>query len=70
MVRREVVKQGYKLDVLIDDRDPRVRAQVAMYGSVLEKLANDSNAKVREIAKLNLKINDLFSDILLNEAGK
>ena len=40
-VRAEIARNGFALDVLIEDEDPRVRLAVAQQGYELDRLLND-----------------------------
>ena len=50
-----LAKQGYGLDILVNDKDYDVRAEVAKHGYGLDKLVNDKDYDVRSIAKRKLK---------------
>ena len=67
-VRKEVARQGYELDKLINDEDWCVRYEIAKQGYGLDKLINDKNWRVRcEVAKqghgLDILINDEDYDV-------
>jgi hypothetical protein len=55
IIREAVAKQGYGLDILINDRDSLVRLEVARQGYGLDKLINDEIFHVREIAAEKLR---------------
>lgn len=62
-VKREIAKQGYHLDILICDRDPSVRLEVAKHSFGLEQLVNDISWEVRrEIAKQGYHLDILKDD--------
>ena len=58
-VRKEVAKQGYGLDKLVNDEDEDVRKEVAKHGYGLDKLINDKDWEVRleVLHQLELKKN-------------
>ncbi len=49
-VRIAVAKQGYGLEVLVNDKSPNVRAEVAMQGYKLHELSKDPSQLVRKAA--------------------
>ena len=63
--RKEAAMAGYKLDILINDIDWRVRWEVANHGYGLDKLVNDENVDVRCIAAW--KGNAVILDKLMND---
>ena len=50
-VRRTVARQGYGLNILVNDSDDNVREEVARQGYGLDILINDTNTYVRSIAR-------------------
>ena len=56
-VKYEVAKQGFCLDILINDEDWAVRCEVARQGYGLDKLINDRNWDVQDMARQ--KLNEL-----------
>lgn len=51
-----VARQGYGLDILIDDPIADVRMEVAEQGYGLDKLVHDSYYKVKRLAKKQLRL--------------
>lgn len=67
-VRAELAKQGYKLDVLVNDTSAIVRCEVAKQGYGLDILVKDKSSFVRkEVARkgygLDILVNDEDSDV-------
>ena len=67
-VREAIAKQGYGLDILINDEDERVREAVAEQGYGLDKLINDNHGWVRaRVAEqgygLDILINDTHESV-------
>jgi hypothetical protein len=68
LVRAELAKQGYKLDVLVNDTSDIVRREVAKQGYGLDMLVKDKSSFVRkEVARkgygLDILVNDEDSDV-------
>lgn len=50
--RLKVAKDGYRLDILIKDKNWKIRCAVAEHGYGLDKLVHDNNYSIRcEVAK-------------------
>ena len=63
IVRYEIAKQGYELDILINDVDWEVRCEVAKQGYRLDILINDEDSDVRrEVAKHGYGLDKLIND--------
>ena len=67
-IRCEIAKQGFCLDILINDVDWIVRCEVARHGFCLNILINDESCEVRwEVASqgygLNILINDIDTEV-------
>ena len=62
-IRNEAAKQGYGLDILINDEDFDVRSEVACQGYGLDILINDKNERVRrEVAEHGYGLDILVND--------
>ena len=62
-IRREIAKQGFCLDILVDDKDYYVRWEVAKHGYKLDNLVNDKHWCVRsEVAKQGFCLDKLIND--------
>ena len=63
ITRSEVAKQGFCLDILINDKKSSVRYEVAKQGYGLDKLINDEDRSVRcEIVKQGYGLDKLIND--------
>jgi hypothetical protein len=62
-VRFVLASLGFVPEILVNDRDPTVRAKVAYNGDFLEKLVNDPNPVVR----MKVASNRYRLDILVND---
>ena len=67
-VRCEIARQGYSLDILVNDEDWCIRCEVVKQGYGLDKLINDEDSSVRcEVVKqgygLDILINDEDYDV-------